>query len=115
MIPMLDEAAAARFWAKVDTSAGSDGCWYVGSQRSTYAIVTIDKKIYSAHRTAYILTYGSIEPRKVLLHRCDNPPCCNPTHLTPGTRGDNNKDAYAKGRGAWSPERIEYRKRRWPR
>lgn len=33
-----------------------------------------------------------------MLHRCDNPPCCNPEHLFLGDRADNAADMTAKGR-----------------
>jgi hypothetical protein len=42
---------------------------------------------------------GPIPNGMVGCHRCDNPPCCNPKHIFPGTRGDNCRDREAKGRG----------------
>src|SRR5690349_7264567 len=33
-----------------------------------------------------------------MLHTCDNPPCINPSHLFPGSYGDNMRDAIRKGR-----------------
>ena len=52
-----------------------------------------------AHRTAYRLANGRPIPAGLMvLHSCDNPPCCNPGHLRTGTMSDNMRDMYAHGR-----------------
>lgn len=94
---------ADRFWPKVDRSAGPDACWpWTAYRLRGYGRVkaTINGRARSlAHVVAYILTYG--EPpaeTPCVLHRCDNPPCCNPSHLFLGTSPDNNADRHRKGR-----------------
>ena len=37
---------------------------------------------------------------QVVMHSCDVPLCCNPSHLVGGTYADNNRDMAAKGRHA---------------
>jgi len=48
------------------------------------------------HVWAFIQCYN-YQP-KVVLHKCDNPKCCNIKHLKAGTKKDNSKDAVSKGR-----------------
>lgn len=51
-----------------------------------------------AHRSAWILTNGQPPPGQSVCHKCDNPWCCNPTHLFLGTHQENMRDRDRKGR-----------------
>ena len=51
-----------------------------------------------AHRVAYRLYVGPIPTGMCVLHRCDNPSCVNPDHLSVGTRTTNLEDMTTKGR-----------------
>lgn len=53
-----------------------------------------------AHRYAWFLEYGKW-PEPQALHHCDNPPCCDITHLYEGTQQNNIEDMIARGRHAW--------------
>lgn len=62
-------------------------------------------KTMRAHKLAYQLHNGIILPRErphksaiLVMHSCDNRPCCNPAHLSLGTHLDNRLDCVAKGR-----------------
>ena len=51
------------------------------------------------HRIVASLAYGvPLDGPHFVCHHCDNPPCCNPSHLFIGTARDNNADMVAKGR-----------------
>jgi hypothetical protein len=72
-----------------------DDCWEWQGARTVagYGVVGHDGVHYSAHR----VMAGALAD-DVVLHTCDNPPCCNPRHLRVGTQRDNIADAVAKGR-----------------
>lgn len=72
--------------------------WVCGRHQQGYGIIQIDDKKKKAHRVVYEMIVGPIPPGMKLLHKCDNPPCCNPNHLFLGTQADNIRDCESKGR-----------------
>jgi hypothetical protein len=80
---------------------GSDGCWkWKGTINSrSYGVIGIAGKRYLVHRALFSLLFGSIPTGFVVRHKCDNPSCCNPFHLEPGTQKDNIGDMITRGRG----------------
>lgn len=90
-----------RFWDKVDKSGGPDACWPWGGSRGARGygqFALTHEKMVSTHRYAYQIAVGDIPAELWVLHRCDNPPCCNPAHLFLGTPTDNVHDMMRKGR-----------------
>ena len=92
------------FWSKVDIG-GHDDCWEwqmgffsFGYGYFTYTAEGI-KVNAPAHRLAYLYVHPDWDQKLCLCHSCDNPKCCNPSHLWLGTREDNNRDKLRKGRG----------------
>lgn len=51
-----------------------------------------------AHRVAYEEAHGPIPPGLCICHTCDVRLCVNTEHMFLGTRSDNNRDMFAKGR-----------------
>lgn len=93
------------FWNRVDQYAGPDGCWpwLLSRDHGGYGRVAWDGKMHMAHRIVFLLTTGQDPTGKVVMHTCDNPPCCNPRHLRLGTQADNNADKTLKGRSRGAP------------
>lgn len=93
---------AELFWSKIDTS-GECWTWTAAIDQKGYGCFMRRGVPTRAHRVAYELTHGPIPPGLLALHRCDNPPCCNPAHLFLGTHADNVRDMDRKGRRRNTP------------
>ena len=91
-----------RKWSFADRVVTEKGCWLIPAIKAKshdgYALVRYNNRVDGLHRMSYEVHVGLIPPRLWVLHKCDNPPCCNPEHLFLGTRKDNMQDASRKGR-----------------
>ncbi len=80
-----------------------NGCleWTGRTDRDGYGRIRVgDGKRVGTHRLAWELVNGPIPPEVMVRHFvCDNPPCCDVTHLRLGTSAENTADRDAKGRG----------------
>lgn len=94
----------ARFWSLIQRGA-QDECWpWIGGRnKHGYGVVYASNRnegdsCTTAHRVAYLLAKGVFDSNLMVLHSCDNPPCCNPAHLRVGTAKDNAQDAILRNR-----------------
>lgn len=96
----VDLVDKAKFWANVEIGA-KDDCWnWKACKHPTgYGMLKNGSGTTYAHRVAFAIT-SELPAGMSVLHRCDNPTCCNPDHLWLGTQLDNIRDRDAKGRGA---------------
>jgi hypothetical protein len=103
VLPFLTAAVVERYWRRI-SMFGPDECWPWTGQTNNRGYGRLD--IWTegrhirllAHRVAVTLSAGSEIGEAVLMHSCDNPPCCNPAHLSRATQADNMQDALRKGR-----------------
>jgi hypothetical protein len=100
----------SRFWAKVE-KRGADDCWVFrgGINNKGYGTFHIggpDSSPWTcreqkAHRVSWCLANpGASTEDSLVLHACDNPPCCNPAHLSLGTDLENVAQMVERERGA---------------
>lgn len=110
----------ARILDRIDRAGGPDACWlWTGARLARrdsglggqdYGVVWIDGKVKKVHRVVFEAVNGPLtQERPIVLHVCDNPPCCNPAHLKAGTYADNAQDMVTKARHARGAVSIQAR------
>jgi hypothetical protein len=99
-LTMIDRKTLDRFESKYDRPL--DGCWewLTGKGRRDYPRFWVAPMMacVGAHRVAYLISRGSLDPDLYVLHHCDNMRCVRPEHIYEGTPQDNLRDMYARGR-----------------
>jgi len=87
------------FLARVESSS-PDACWeWQGHKNGKgYGRVKFGQQSVMAHRVAWAIAMERDPGELIVRHKCDNPPCCNPSHLHVGTHADNRAEAVARGR-----------------
>jgi HNH endonuclease/Sigma-70, region 4 len=78
-----------------------NGCWIWTAARTHggYGALWIDGEVKYAHRLVAVIFLSLDETSgHLVMHKCDTPACCNPSHLRVGTHRENMADASAKGR-----------------
>lgn len=84
--------------------SGPSECWmWTGpktpARYGTLKMMVHGVPLFLAHRVAWSVANDAPIPKGMhVLHSCDQPPCCNPSHLRLGTNAENVKDSVLKGR-----------------
>ena len=93
-----------RFYKNLPSGRDPDKCWEWQGACTSHGYGNIGaggncRKVLSAHRVAWQLANDQKIPEGMhVLHSCDNPSCCNPSHLRLGTNADNVRDKVERGR-----------------
>lgn len=96
----LTSSDISRFWEKVEIRSPLL-CWEWKAailQSGGYGAFRLKGETKRAHRVAYFLSKGDLDPALELLHKCNNPRCCNPNHLVQGTHAANLLQAGQEGK-----------------
>ncbi len=86
-----------RLWKNIDKRSNSE-CWNWKRGKSLgYGELNVNQRPTGTHRLAWISINGKIKNGLHVLHKCNNPSCCNPSHLYLGTNVENARDRVLAG------------------
>lgn len=88
---------------------GLDRCWSwtASTWEGGYGKFFAQRRRVGAHRFSFAVSFASFDPNLEVIHRCDNPNCCNPSHLLQGTHKENMRDMFKKER-RYTPRGAEH-------
>lgn len=95
------------FWSKVDIRSAKE-CWnWLGAKKTKgYGNVRMSGKYLLAHMVSWQLSNFPIPNGYLVCHACDNPSCCNPSHLLLGNARANFTDMVTKGRQGFAKNKA---------
>lgn len=101
--PHISDTKALKAYMQQRITRNDNGCWewngtYRGKGYGVMAVGGIQGGVYTHRLSAHLYHDFELDSDRYVLHRCDNPRCCNPEHLFIGTAKDNLYDCIAKGR-----------------
>lgn len=100
---ITDRTLKSRMDRHVARTTHPNDCWEWQRYRlpAGYGMIGVGGRkgrLLLSHRVAFMLATGtSIESSQLVLHDCDNPPCCNPKHLHLGNHKTNSREAVDRG------------------
>lgn len=82
------------------TDGGPDDCWlWLGTRTANgYPYMRIAGERVRVHRLVCERAHGPPPAGAHALHSCDVPLCCNPRHLSWGSRSENQRQSVERGR-----------------
>lgn len=102
----IDSHRIPLFWAKVRKG---EGCWEwtAATDVGGYGVFNTGRRMSRAPRVSWVLAYGPLPERVIVMHRCDNRLCVRPEHLELGDQKRNVADMDVRGRRGrgWHPTR----------
>lgn len=101
----FNDTLLRRFKSKCGAATASGCIPWTGYKTTTgYGVLRVASKgsrKTTAHRIAWVIERGDLDPEMLVLHRCDNPSCVNVEHLFLGSPKENTDDMVSKRRHAW--------------
>lgn len=96
--PCLRGTVEERFWNHVKKGKKNE-CWeWEGfTDKDGYGKMRTEGTNEGVHRVSFRIHGGNIPKGMKVLHKCNNPPCCNPNHLYCGNQTQNMQDRIKAG------------------